>query len=137
MRSLLNPNKTEYGRVVNAVTDLQLDGLVRLVFNDTNRQQKMIDLFNDICLDKETIEYRQAIMKDLMYNRNIYTTLVKECVFMEKCYAEYDANKAHRSKGRVKSEISITDITMSLRDYAYTFRKLLGILRYCYVCVCF
>ena len=127
MRSLLNPNKTEYGRVVNAVTDLQLDGLVRLVFNDTSRQQKIIDLFNDICLDKETIEYRQAILKDLMYNRNIYNTLVKECVFMEKCYAEYDANKAHRSKARVKSEISITDITMSLRDYAYTFRKLLEI----------
>ena len=75
MRSLLNPNKTEYGRVVNAVTDLQLDGLVRLVFNDTSRQQKIIDLFNDICLDKETIEYRQAILKDLMYNRNIYNRI--------------------------------------------------------------
>lgn len=127
MRSILNPNNKEHGRVVNAITDLQLDSLVRLVFNDSHSQQRIIDILNEICLDEETIKYRQDILKDIMYNRNIYNALIRECLFMEKCYAEYDANKAHRSKVKIKSDISIADITMSLRDYAYTFKKLLEI----------
>ena len=127
MRSILNPNNKEHGRVVNAITDLQLDSLVRLVFNDSHSQQRIIDILNEICLDEETIKYRQDILKDIMYNRNIYNALIRECLFMVKCYAEYDANKAHRSKVKIKSDISIADITMSLRDYAYTFKKLLEI----------
>ena len=67
MRSILNPNNKEHGRVVNAITDLQLDSLVRLVFNDSHSQQRIIDILNEICLDEETIKYRQDILKDIMY----------------------------------------------------------------------
>lgn len=127
MRSLLNLENTKYGSVVNSIHDLQIDSIARMVFSDTSKMNKIISILDNILLDKETIEYRQSILKDFLYNRTIYVTLMKECVNLEKCYSDYDANRSYRSKLKLKSDISIADISTSLRDYGYTFRKLIEI----------
>lgn len=127
MKSFLNPFNKEFGRVVNAIHDLQLDNIVRLIYSDSGKQRRVLDIIENICLDSETIYYRQAILKDLMFDRVMYNTILIECTSMEKCYAEYDATRAQRSKIKIKSDISINDVSMSLRDYAYSLKKLVEI----------
>lgn len=74
MRSLLNLENTKYGSVVNSIHDLQIDSIARMVFSDTSKMNKIISILDNILLDKETIEYRQSILKDFLYNRTIYVT---------------------------------------------------------------
>lgn len=127
MRSLLKLDTTTYGKVINAIHDLQIDALVRIIFTDTRKKDKVLEILESVLTDEETIVYRQNILKDLMYDRTMFETLMKECTNMEKCYAEYDGNRSIRSKIKMKSDVSIADISTSLRDYAYTFKKLIEI----------
>ena len=127
MKSLLNLENKKYGSVVNAIHDLQIDSIARIIFSDTSKMNRITSILENILVDKETIEYRQSILKDFLYKRTIYVTLMKECANLEKCYSDYDGNKSHRSKLKLKNDISIADLSTSLRDYAYTFRKLIEI----------
>lgn len=124
MKSILNLDTTKYGTCINIIHDLQIDSIVKYTMQDASKVKNVLSMLENIVLDKETIYYRQGVLKDLMYNRTLYVTLLKECASLEKCYAEYDGNTSYRSKIKMKSDISISDISTSLRDYAYTFKKL-------------
>lgn len=127
MRSLLNLDNTIHGTVINAIHDAQLDLVVTKVLVDTTRVSKVVHTLENICLDEQTIMYRQSILKDLMYNRTLHTSLLKECASMEKANSDFEGCKSQRSKNKLKSVINIADVNTSLRDYAYAFKKLIEV----------
>lgn len=130
MKSLLFKNEeVKTGNVVNAIHDLQIDDLVRYIYPDLGRRNKVLEIISNICLDKEDIYYRQRVFNDLLYNQEFYNALSKECVNISKCYAEFDSCKAYKSKSKVKSDISISDVYLSMHDYANVMKKLLEIYR--------
>ena len=127
MRNFLNPYNVEYGKVYNALHDLQLDTIARFAYKESNRQERLLEILENICLDEKTIYYRQAILNDFIKDRFMYHNIQLEIAAMEKAYAEYDGCRSQRAKTKIKSEVGIVDVSMSLRDYAYALRRLLEI----------
>lgn len=127
MNSLLAIESTKYGIVINAINDLQINNICKIVLGDVNKANKICNILENILIDKETIEYRQDIITDFINNRSIYLGLLKECLSLDKVLSDYDSCKSHRVKMKLKSDISISDLQVSLRDYAYTFKKLIEI----------
>ena len=86
MNSLLYPfGKEKIGTINNTLHDLQIDGIVRYVYVDKGKQEKILSILSDILLDEETIKYRQSVLRDMMYNRNIYYGLSKQSQDLDKC----------------------------------------------------
>lgn len=128
MSSLLYPfGKEKIGSVNNALHDLQIDSIVRYVFVDKGKQEKILDILDSICTDEETIKYRQSVMRDMMYNRSLYYGLGRESFNLNKCYSDYNATRSSRAKLKVKSEMEISETTMMLKDYAQDINKLIEI----------
>ncbi len=126
-RSFLNPYNKEYGKVWNASDKLGLDTIVRSVFSDFNSKEKVLSILNNIVLDKETIYYRQELVTEFVVNSALFQLFLAEIKNIEKCYSQYNTTKAQKAKNKIKSEISITDMQMQMRDYGYTLKMLLGI----------
>ena len=127
-RSFLNPYQKEYGSVVNASTDLSLNILVSYIYPDVNTRERIVKILEDICLDKETIYFRQELVKEFLVNKSLYHLIQTEIKNIEKCYSQYNATKAQRSKIKVKNEITITDSQMQMRDYGFCLKNLIGII---------
>ena len=73
MNSLLYPfGKEKIGTINNTLHDLQIDGIVRYVYVDKGKQEKILGILSEILLDPEAIKYRQSVLRDMMINRNIY-----------------------------------------------------------------
>lgn len=128
MSSLLYPfGKVNIGTVNNTLHDLQIDTIVRYVFVDKGKQEKILGILENICTDEETIKYRQSVLRDMMYTRPIYYGLGREAFNLDKCYSDYNATRSGRAKLKVKSEMEVSETTMMLKDYAQDILKLLGI----------
>ena len=57
MNSLLYPfGKEKIGTINNTLHDLQIDGIVRYVYVDKGKQEKILSILSDISLDEETIK---------------------------------------------------------------------------------
>lgn len=128
MSSLLYPfGKEKIGCINNALHDLQIDSIVRYVFVDKGKQEKILEILSNICTDEETIKYRQSVLRDMMYNRSLYYGLGREAFNLNKCYSDYNATRSSRAKLKVKSEMEISETTMMLKDYAQDINKLIEI----------
>ena len=44
--------------------DLQIENIVRTIYSDASKKDRIVELLSNICIDKETIIYRQDILKD-------------------------------------------------------------------------
>ena len=130
-KSLLNPfdikERECTTNIEKAIHDLQIDDIVRNVFVDVSKQKKMLDIFINLSNDKETILYRQSILRDFMYNRNLYYQIMKLASDLDKCFQDYNSLVSSRLKVKSKSEISLTDSQMSLKDYAISLEVLMKI----------
>ena len=130
-KSLLNPfalpERMDISNIQKAINDLQINDIVRFVFVDVAKQKKILEIFEDLCTDKETILYRQSVMRDFMYNRNLFYATQKVTQEMDKCFTNYNALVSSRLKVKSKSDISLTDSQMSLKDYSMTILDLLRI----------
>ena len=127
MNSFLNPYNKQYGKVNNSIINLQLKDIIRMMYPDVANQNRIIEFFSNICTDRETIYYRQAALKDVMFNRDLYHKLTDVIIKMEKCYLSYSANASGLSKAKLKSDTSITETTIILKDFAYCINELIGI----------
>ena len=133
MNSLLYPfGKEKIGTINNTLHDLQIDAIVRYVYVDKGKQEKILSILQDILLDEETIKFRQSVLRDMMFNRNIYYGLSKQSQELDKCYADYNASRSARAKIKVKSEMELSETTMMLKDYAHDILKLLEIYKRLY-----
>ncbi len=133
MNSLLYPfGKEKIGTINNTLHDLQIDGIVRYVYVDKGKQEKILGILSEILLDPEAIKYRQSVLRDMMFNRNIYYGLSKQSQDLDKCYADYNASRSARAKIKVKSEMELSETTMMLKDYAHDILKLIEIYRKLY-----
>ena len=133
MNSLLYPfGKEKIGTINNTLHDLQIDGIVRYVYVDKGKQEKILGILSEILLDQEAIKYRQSVLRDMMFNRNIYYGLSKQAQDLDKCYADYNASRSARAKIKVKSEMELSETTMMLKDYAHDILKLIEIYRRLY-----
>lgn len=128
MASLLYPfGKEKIGNVNNALHDLQIDTICKMVFVDKGKQNKILEILSNICTDKETIEYRQRVLSDMLFNRNIFYGLGKEASNLNKCYSDYNATRSVRAKLKIKNELEISETTMMLKDYAMDIQKLINV----------
>ena len=127
-KSLLNPfnlkERENTDNIEKAIHDLQIDDIVRNVFVDVSKQKRMLDILINLCTDKDTILYRQSVLRDFMYNRNLYYQIMKISNDLDKCFQDYNALVSSRLKVKSKSEISLTDSQMSLKDYAISIEVL-------------
>lgn len=127
-KSLLNPfnlkERENTDNIEKAIHDLQIDDIVRNVFVDVSKQKRMFDILINLCTDKDTILYRQSVLRDFMYNRNLYYQIMKIANDLDKCFQDYNALVSSRLKVKSKSEISLTDSQMSLKDYAISIEVL-------------
>ena len=132
-KSLLNPfslpEKEDIDNIEKAISDLQIDAIVRYVFVDVSKQKKILEIFENLCTDKETILYRQSVLRDFMFNsnRSLFYNIQKITQDMEKTFSNYNALVSSRLKVKSKSEISLTDSQMSLKDYSLIILDLLRI----------
>lgn len=127
-KSLLNPfnlkERENTDNIEKAIHDLQINDIVRNVFVDVSKQKRMLDILINLCTDKDTILYRQSVLRDFMYNRNLYYQIMKISNDLDKCFQDYNALVSSRLKVKSKSEISLTDSQMSLKDYAISIEVL-------------
>ena len=101
-KSLLNPKAIPERLVIDnikkAINDLQINSIVRSIFIDVAKQKKILEIFEDLCTDKETILYRQSVLRDFMYNRNLFYSIQKITQEMDKCFSNYNALVSSRLK---------------------------------------
>ena len=132
-KSLLNPfslkEREDTLNIEKAISDLQIDAIVRYVFVDVAKQKKILEIFENLCTDEATILYRQSVLRDFMFNsnRSLFYSIQKITQDMDKCFSNYNALVSSRLKVKSKSEISLTDSQMSLKDYSITILDLLKI----------
>lgn len=130
MSSLLYPfGKEHIGSINNTLHDLQIDAIVRYVYVDKGKQARILEILSDLLLDPETIKYRQSVLRDMMFNRNIYYGLLQMSGELDKCFSDYNASRSARAKMKVKSEMELSETTMMLKDYAHDIQRLIKIYR--------
>lgn len=128
MSSFINPYNVKYGKINNSLINLQLKDIIRMLWPDVSRQDKITALISNIACDKETIVYRQDALRDVLFNRDFYYKLYDLVSKLEKCYINYSANASSLSKVKLKSDTSITETSVILKDFALCIRDLLLII---------
>lgn len=125
MSSFINPYNVSYGKINNSLINLQIKDIIRMMWPDVSKQDKIINIISSIVYDKDTIKYRQDALKDVLFNRDFYYKLY-ECVNkLEKCYINYSANASSLSKVKLKSDTSVTETQVILKDFAYCVQELI------------
>ena len=116
MSSFINPYKVSYGKINNSLINLQIKDIIRMIWPDVARQEKIISIISNITYDKNTIIYRQDALRDVLFNRDFYYKLNDAVSRLEKCYINYSANASSLSKVKLKSDTSITETSVILKD---------------------
>ena len=127
MSSFLNPFNVKYGEVNGCMKDLQIENIVRTIYSDASKKDRIVELLSNICIDKETIIYRQEILKDFMFNRALYYDFLEQTEQMKKCFRNYNATCTALSKSRIRSDSSITETSMILKDFSQSIKLLIKI----------
>lgn len=125
MSSFINPYNVSYGKINNSLINLQIKDIIRMIWPDVARQEKIISIISNITYDKDTIIYRQDALRDVLFNRDFYYKLYDAVSRLEKCYINYSANASSLSKVKLKSDTSITETSVILKDFAYCINELL------------